>query len=324
MHSTIEPLPPITSVQSQTFSRSSNSQSSSKISPTPNESNIQLPEKNTNFFPKPQPIGIYNFRSNKNSYTSLEQTIDEIVSSFIEKNRENIFQYVSKEVQQKLEEKIIPMSEEISKLKNDFNSLYEEEWNDFKQANVLNDCHQNIMELNHKMNIMNENIKNYNNNIKGFNVADNRIQFLSKLNKDLDEFLSGIWAYLYTSEKKNVGLGSVDMDIEENIHKIEKEMNKQQNLNQELDNVFFETMEMLKDIIKDNNNNLGENDNNNIIINYGDILNNFKNTVNAFETKFNYEKPINYNQNEKINNINNNVGEKGEKNIFDGLPNFFD
>ena len=322
MHQNIEPLPAITSVQSQTLSRSSDSQPSSKINQKPPEQNIPF---SNNIFKKPQPIGIYNFSSNKTYISSLEQNIDEAVSAFIEQNKDNIIQYVAKEVEKKFEEKITPMTEEITRLKIDFNSLYEEEWNDFKQSNVLNDCHNNIMELNNKMNIMNENIDNYNNNIKGFNVADNKLQFLNKLNKDLDEFISGIDSYIFTPEKKDKNFGNnMDIDMDENLHKIEKEMNKQQNLNHELDNVFYETMEMLKDITKENNleENAKNSNVNNNIMNCCNILNNFKNTVNAFDGKFNYEKPINNNSNPNMNNASDDKNDN--KNIFDYLPNFFD
>ena len=65
----------------------------------------------------------------------MEQNIDESISLFIEKNMENIIQCVVHEVEKKFEEKIKPMTEEISYLKNDFNSLYEEELKDFKQSN---------------------------------------------------------------------------------------------------------------------------------------------------------------------------------------------
>ena len=322
MHQNIEPLPAITSVQSQTLSRSSDSQPSSKINQKPPEQNIPI---SNNIFKKPQPIGIYNFSSNKTYISSLEQNIDEAVSAFIEQNKDNIIQYVAKEVEKKFEEKITPMTEEITRLKIDFNSLYEEEWNDFKQSNVLNDCHNNIMELYNKMNIMNENIDKYNNNIKGFNVADNKLQFLNKLNKNLDEFISGIDSYIFTPEKKDKNFGNnMDIDMDENLHKIEKEMNRQQNLNHELDNVFYETMEMLKDITKENN--LEENAKNNHvknnIMNCCNILNNFKTTVNAFDGKFNYEKPINNNSNPNMNNASDDKNDN--KNIFDYLPNFFD
>ena len=253
MFQKLEPLPAITSVQSfqsQTLSENPNSQPQSKINTKPSEPDIPKSNNNNNIFQKPQPIGIYNFSSNKTHISSLEQNIDEIVSAFIEQNRNNIIKYVAQEVQKKLEEKIAPMNEEISKLKIEFNSLYEEEWNDFKESNVLNDCHNNIMDLDNKMNIMNENINKYNDNIKGFNIADNRLQFLNKLNKDLDEFISGVGQNLSSNENKNIshGMGIMDNSLDQNMHKIEKEMNKQENLNHELDNVFYETMEMLKDM----------------------------------------------------------------------------
>lgn len=318
-----EPLPAINSAQSQSLSISCCSQPDSKIKEKPPKQNNTT--NNINIFQKPKPIGIYNFSSNKASISSLEQNIDAAVSVFIEQNKENIIKCVVQEVQRKFEEKIKPMTEEISNLKKDFNSLYEEEWNEFKQSNVLNDCHNNIMELNNKMNIMNENIDNYNNNIKGFNVADNKLQFLNKLNKDLDEFISGIDSYIFTPEKKDKNFGNnMDIDMDENLHKIEKEMNRQQNLNHELDNVFYETMEMLKDITKENNleENAKNSNVNNNIMNCCNILNNFKNTVNAFDGKFNYEKPINNNSNPNMNNASDDKNDN--KNIFDYLPNFFD
>ena len=324
----LEPLPAITSVQSfqsQTLSENPNSQPQSKINTKPSEPDIPKSNNNNNIFQKPQPIGIYNFSSNKTHISSLEQNIDEIVSAFIEQNRNNIIKYVAQEVQKKLEEKIAPMNEEISKLKMEFNSLYEEEWNDFKESNVLNDCHNNIMDLDNKMNIMNENINAYNDNIKGFNIADNRLQFLNKLNKDLDEFISGIGSNLFSNEKNNENFGLNFENMEQNYHKIEKEMNKQDNLNNELNNVFYETMEMLNDITKDDN--LEENKDistvNNNIISCTNILNNFKNTISTFDTKFSYEKPINNSPNTNV-NINTNNRNNGKENIFDGLPNFFD
>ena len=314
-------LPAITSAQSQSLSVSCCSQPESKIKEKPPQQNLSN-INNNNIFQKPRPIGIYNFGSNKTSITSLEQNIDEAASLFIEQNKENIIKCVTKEVEKKFEEKIKPMTEEISNLKNDFNSLYEEEWNDFKQSNILNDCHNNIMELNNKINIMNENINTYNENIKGFNVADNRLQFLNKLNKDLDEFISGISKVgdMYPLGEKNYG-----MDMSENLHKIEKEMNKQENLNNELNSVFHETMEMLNDITKEeenekNNKNIIENNN---MMNCDNILNNFKNAVNTFDTKFNYDKPMNDNSIDVM-NINNNNNKNERKNFIENIPNFFD
>ena len=314
-------LPAITSAQSQSLSVSCCSQPESKIKEKPQQN---IPStNNNNIFQKPRPIGIYDFCSNKTLITSLEQNIDEAVSLFIEKHKENIIQCVVQEVEKKFEEKIRPMTEEISYLKNDFNSLYEEEWNDFKQSNVLNDCHNNIMELNNKVNIMNENINIYNENIKGFNVADNRLQFLNKLNKDLDVFITGI---SHEIEVHNHGGEGFDMDTVKNLHKIEKEMNKQENLNNELDSVFHATMEMLNDITKEENEEKNKNiiENNNNMMNCVNILNNFKNAVNTFDTKFNYDKPMNDNSIGvmNINNINNNKNE--QKNFIENIPNFFD
>ena len=310
----VEPLPEIISAQSQTLSSDSE------------DSKTRDNTRNNNLFEKPKPIGIYNFSSNKESITSLEQNIDEVVSSFIEKNKYNIIEYVTKEVQKKFDEKIIPMTNEITNIKNDFISLYEEEWNDFKQSNVLDECHNNIMDLNNKVDIMRENINKYNDDIKGFNIADNRLQFLNKLNKDLENFIQGI----KSGEGEGVHpQGENMMDLEENIYKIEKEQRKQENLNQELDSVFYETMKMLRDIVDEGNNEACNNESN--VLNSNDILNNFKNVVNTFENKFNYEKPFMENNNTNMNSNNNNIyngyfNERNKKNEnpLDGIPNFFD
>ena len=124
----VEPLPEIPSVHSQAFSSNSDDYSKTKENTRdsiPIDSNI--PKNNPkNYLEKPKPIGIYNFRSNKESITSLEQNIDEVVTSFIEKNKYNIIECVAQEVQKKFDEKITPMSTEISNIKQDFISLYEE------------------------------------------------------------------------------------------------------------------------------------------------------------------------------------------------------
>ena len=321
----VEPLAEIPSAQSQTFS--SNSQDSnpknSKENSIPYPSHI--PQNNPkNFFEKPKPIGLYNFSSNKDSITSLEQNIDEVVSSFIEKNKLKIIDCVTKEVQKKFDEKIIPMTNEISNIKQDFISLYEDEWKEFKQANMLDECHNSIMDLNNKIDIMEENISNYNDKIKGFNIADNRLQFLNKLNKDLENFIQGI----KSDEEGGVHphpQGKNLMDLEENIHKIEKEQRKQENLSMELDSVFYETMDMLKDIANEENNESYKIVSN--ATNSNDILNNFKNMINTFQNKFNYEKQFM----ENYSNINNgyfnesdNKNENKQNYPFDEIPNFFD
>ena len=100
MFQKIEPLPAITSVQSfqsQTISGNSNSQPQSKINTKPAEQDIPI-SNNNNIFQKPQPIGIYNFSSNKTHISSLEQNIDEAVSAFIEQNRNNIIKTVAVEI----------------------------------------------------------------------------------------------------------------------------------------------------------------------------------------------------------------------------------
>ena len=325
----VEPLPEIPSIHSQALSSVSDD-SNTKENTRDSIQIDYIPKKypKNNNFQKPKPIGIYNFSSNKSTITSLEQNIDEVVSSFIEKNKFNIIECVTKEVQKKFDEKIIPMSTEISNIKQEFLSLYENEWTDFKQSNVLDECHTNIIDLNNKVDIMRENISKYNDNIKGFNIADNRLQFLNKLNKDLENFILGIQSGGEVGDPLS-SHGENMMDLEENIHKIEKEQRKQDNLNQELDNVFYDTMKMLKDIVDEDNNSNSNKESN--TLNSNDILNEFKNVINTFDNKFNYKKPFMekkcYNMNLNNNTYNGYFNEncrKNENNPFDGIPNFFD
>ena len=122
----LEPLPAINSAQSQSLSIYSNSQPESKVREKPEKSiqqNISSNNNNNNIFQKPKPIGIYNFNSNKSSISSLEQNIDETVSAFIEQNKENIIKCVAQEVQKKFEEKIKPMTDEISNIKKDSKNI---------------------------------------------------------------------------------------------------------------------------------------------------------------------------------------------------------
>ena len=70
--------------------------------------------KNKQFFQKP--IGIYSFKSNNSDFSSLEESVDEIVSSFIEENKDNIIKYVVNEVENKLKEKIQPLNAEINSI----------------------------------------------------------------------------------------------------------------------------------------------------------------------------------------------------------------
>ena len=61
------------------------------------------------------------------------------------------------------------------------------------------------------------------------------------------------------------------------------------------------------------------------MMNCSNILNNFKNAINTFETKFNYDKPMNNNSIGvmNINNINNH-NKNEQKNFIENIPNFFD
>lgn len=257
-----------------------------------------------------KPIGIYNFNRNQSDISSLEESIDELVSSFIEKNKENIIKYVVNEVQTKINEKIQPLNYEINDIKNNFNLLYTQELKDFKELDILNECHNNIININNKVNLMNENINKYNDEIKGFNIADNRLKFLNKLNKNLEEFINGI---NYQNEK------NMDIDFDEENNKIDIEQKKQDNTNQELDLVFNETLSLLKNINND------EKSNNKGFQSYNfDVVNNLKNAINDFENKFNYEKPI-Y-EGEKRSKNNNCLNKKDilKNNVFDSIPDFFD
>ena len=263
----------------------------------------------------PKPIGIYNFKSNKNDMTSLEESIDEVVSSFIEQNKENIMKYVINEVENKLNEKIKPLNTEIINIKNEYKSFYEEELNDFKQLNILNECHNNIININAKVNIVNDNINKYNDEIKGFNVSDNRLQFLNKLNKDLQEFINKI-----NNEREN----GMDIDIDEETNKIDVEQKRQDNVNQELDSIFYEIMSLLKFVTKDNDNK-GINEQ----VKNCDTLKNLKATINSFETKFNYENPIIEGKKQNTNNINKSLNDNyfdnnKKENPLDSIPDFFE
>jgi hypothetical protein len=255
--------------------------------------------KNKQFLQKP--IGIYSFKSNNSDFSSLEESVDEVVSSFIEENKDNIIKYVVNEVENKLKEKIQPLNAEINSIKNNFNCLYEEEINDFKELNILNQCHNNILNINDNVNIMKENIDKYDNEIKGFNISDNKLKFLNKLNKDLQEFIDGL-----NNDKDMM----MDLDTDEENTKIDSEVKKMNNINQELNIVFYDTLSLLKDISKDE-----KKDN----MNYDDdILNNLKKVINNLQNKLNFEKTF------KDDAINNNIDSDCKYNPLDSIPNFFE
>jgi hypothetical protein len=272
--------------------------------------NIELSEQQKKF---PKPIGIYNFKSSQSDLSSLEESIDKVVSSFIEQNKENIMKYVINEVENKLNEKINPINTEIKNIKNEYKSFYEEELKDFKQLNILNECHNNIMNINDKVNIMNDNINKYNDEIKGFNISDNRLQFLNKLNKDLQEFINKI-----NNEREN----GMDIDIDEETKKIDAEQKRQENVSQELDSIFYEILSLLKYVSKDNDIKGINNE-----IKNCDVLKNLMDAINSFEIKFDYEKPImdekkqNYNNKSK-NNTHSNYNKN--ENLLDSIPDFFE
>ena len=259
----------------------------------------------------PKPIGIYNFNSNKSTTLSLEENINEIVSTFVEQNKENIIKYVTNEVQNKLNEKIQPLNSQITEIKNTYNSIYEQELKNFKDLNILNDCHNNILNIDNKINIMNENINKYNEEIKRFNISDNRLQFLSKLNKDLQEFINGI-------NKENEG--GMEIELDEENYKINSEHKKQENVNQELDTVFNETLSLIQNIYNEEKTTIDAEK-----MNISDVENNLGNAINCFQMKYNCTEPV---LDEKIKDANdticlNKTDEINKKNIFENIPDFF-
>ena len=86
----LEPLPIITSIQSMQSNSLPSSPNSSKINSALPHQNNPTSNINNNIFQKPQPIGIYNFSSNKSYISSFEQNVDEAVFAFIEQNRDNM------------------------------------------------------------------------------------------------------------------------------------------------------------------------------------------------------------------------------------------
>ena len=252
-----------------------------------------------------KPIGLYNFNSNKSAISSLEESIDEIVSSFLEQNKENIIKYVVNEVQNKLNEKIQPLNIQIQEIKNNYNSIYEQELKNFKDFNILNDCHNNILNIDNKINIMKENINKYNNEINRFNISDGRLKFLNKLNKDLEEFINGI---------KNENEGGMDIELDEEKYKLNMEQKKQENINKDLDIIFNETLTLIKNICC-----WEKNDTNLEYINIDKIDNNLRNAINDFQMKYNCKEPV---LKEKIKDNNENGG-ANKNNIFESIPDFF-
>jgi len=290
------------------LSKLESQQSNNKSLSTQANDNLEYSKniKNKQFFQKP--IGIYSFKSNTSDFSSLEESVDEVVSSFIEENKDNIIKYVVNEVENKLKEKIEPLNAEINSIKNNFNGLYEKEINDFKQLNILNQCHNNILNINDNVNIMKENIDKYDNEIKGFNISDNKLKFLNKLNKDLQEFINGLNK---ENKKENENDMMMDLDTDEENTKIDSEVKKMNNINQELNIVFYDTLSLLKDISKnEKKNNINHDDDN--------VLNNLKDIINNLQNKLNFEKTF------KNDTIDNNINSDCKYNPLDSIPNFFE
>lgn len=252
-----------------------------------------------------KPIGLYNFNINKSAISSLEESIDEIVSSFLEQNKENIIKYVVNEVQNKLNEKIQPLNTQIQEIKNNYNSVYEQELKNFKDFNILNDCHNNILNIDNKINIINENINKYNNEINRFNISDSRLKFLNKLNKDLEDFINRI---------QNENERGMDIELDEEKYKLNMEQKKQENVIQDLDFIFNETLTLIKKICCKE-----KNDTNLEYINIDYIDNNLRNAINDFQMKYNCKEPV---LEEKIKDNNKNGG-INKNNIFESIPDFF-
>ena len=294
----------------------SNNLSSTPINLKDNQ-NIQYSENETQFTEESfnsrqinqkmisKPIGLYNFNINKSAISSLEESIDEIVSSFLEQNKENIIKYVVNEVQNKLNQKIQPLNTQIQEIKNNYNSVYEQELKNFKDFNILNDCHNNILNIDNKINIINENINKYNNEINRFNISDSRLKFLTKLNKDLEDFINRI---------QNENEGGMDIELDEEKYKLNMEQKKQENVIQDLDIIFNETLTLIKKICCKE-----KNDTNLEYINIDYIDNNLRNAINDFQMKYNYKEPV---LKEKVKDNNKN-GEANKNNIFESIPDFF-
>ena len=97
------------------------------------------------------------------SSTLLEEIINNQVRSFIVLNQKYIIDSLVDEVEQKIQEKISPINNEINNIKADFNSLYNEEIKNFKEENVLNDCKENISNISNEYNMLQEKFIKYNN-----------------------------------------------------------------------------------------------------------------------------------------------------------------
>ena len=111
-----------------------------------------------------------------------------------------------------------------------------------------------------------------------------------------------------------------DMDIEEENLKIDIERKKYDNINQELDNIFKETLSLLNNINKEEKYNLN---NAQFQSNILDIANNLKYTINNFGNKFNYEKHYFDEQYINCNFCKKKIIEN-KNNFLENIPDFFD
>ena len=207
------------------------------------QQNSQNPHQTQNFQNAkkyPNAFGIYNFNKSNNtntiqknsSSTLLEEIINNQVRSFIVLNQKYIIDSLVDEVEQKIQEKISPINNEINNIKADFNSLYNEEIKNFKEENVLNDCKENISNISNEYNMLQEKFIKYNNDINSYDITDKRFNLLNKLNNELENVINEI-----NKEKDN----QMEMD-EENII---NEMKKQGN-NKELNDIFNEVQNLIK------------------------------------------------------------------------------
>ena len=259
-----------------------------------------------------KPIGMHNFNSNKADNLSLQESVDEVVSSFVEYNKDNIIKYVADEVHNKLNEKIGPLNFEINNNQKNFNSLYNEEIKNFKELDILNDFHNNILNINNKVSIINENTNKYFEGIKGFNITDNKLNFLNKLNKNLEDFINEVNQEI----SKNM-----DMDIEEDDYINDVEKKKKNNVSQELNNIFNETLSLLNNINAEDVSIFNNSEFQSSILN---ISNNIKNTIDDFGNKFNFKRPF-FEEKNKSDKVGEEIITKNNKNKFlENIPNFFD
>lgn len=284
------------SLTNQTFEKNSNSKyiecyPEGEINKSQNINNIN---KVPNFL---RPIGIYNFNSSQQEINSLEENIDNEVKEFIELNKDTIIRCVINEVERKLNEKIKLLNNEISSIKNDFNCLYEGEFTDFKNSDILNVCQNSIQSINNKIIIMKENINKYTTDINSFNISITKFNLLNSLNQELEAIINEAkinQKYFSESQTNENNNNTYQMDIDDGyIKHLKVEENE---INQKLNEVFNETESLIQYILEGNYVS-GNNNKNNESINKKEekiklVSDNFYQTFTNFNSKFDLN-PIN-------------------------------